>query len=77
MKNCWNWESFDVAGFQFSYQLETEYSENGQRYWMPCNNSDFGIDFQKAFRTPEACEKYMRNTIKKSCEDILAEMEEI
>ena len=68
---------FEVANFFFSYNLETEYAENGQSYWMPSNSSGFGIDFEKAFRTPEACEKYMRDTIRESCEDIIKEMDEI
>ena len=65
---------FDVAGDQFHCELEEEYSRNNHAYWYPWVNSGFGIDHGKAFNTPEACEKYMKLEIKKTCKRYLRDL---
>jgi hypothetical protein len=65
---------FDVAGDQFHCTLEDDYSRNNRAYWYPANNSGFGIDHNKAFNTPEACEKYMKAEIKKTCKLYLKDL---
>jgi len=66
-----NTHYFDIGNTQFVCRLEDEYSHNGHSYWMPDNNSGFNIDFCRAFRTKEACEKYMKSMVKKTSEEML------
>jgi len=60
----------------FSCSLESNYSDNGQSYWMPDDDSDFRIDHTKCFRTKEACETYMRKEVEKTCRYILKHLKE-
>jgi len=65
---------FDIAGDQFHCSLEDEYSKNHIPYWSPWCNSGFGIDHHKCFKTPEACEKYMRKQVKITCKLYLRDL---
>jgi len=65
---------FKIAEYKFHCSLETEYTKTGNPVWIPWCNSGFGIDYHKQFKTPEACERYMRKKIKQRCKAYLRDL---
>jgi len=63
---------FYIADMQFSCDRE-EWGLNNHMYWLPSVDicSDWGIDTKKAFRTKEACEKYIRKQVIMVAKEIL------
>jgi len=63
---------FYIADLQFKCDRE-QWGLNGHMHWLPSVdiNSDWGIDSHKAFRTKEACEKYIRKQVIRTAKEIL------
>lgn len=62
---------FDVGNDQFSCVLDYDYKDRW--LWYSSNTIDdiFEVALGRGFKTPEACEKYIKKCIKKTCKDLL------
>lgn len=63
---------FDIGDRQFSCEYDTDYKK--MPLWYTTNVNDnfvFKIDTERGFRTPEACEKYIKQRVKIACKQML------
>ena len=63
---------FEIAHLQFTCVYDKDFKPQG--YWYPSatlHSSDYGIDVDKGFKTPEACEASIRKSVRKFCTTML------
>jgi len=64
--------------FYVDYQYNRYYEESKHKYYVPSTDNDscWGFDYNKQFRTEEKCIKYMYECINKTCKAIIKSLKE-
>lgn len=72
MVKCKHLYYFDIDTHQFSCYYDTDYKKQPFWYSSLCNENDlFEIDVNRGFRTPEACESYIKHRVKQTAKKLL------
>ena len=64
--------------FYVDYQDNRYYGESAHKYYVPSalNDSCWGFDFTKQFKTEANCTSYMNKCISKTCKSIIKSLKE-